>query len=597
MKGRDGTFVSQSGPSSREAIHLSIAPAEWRRVALWSAVILAFTFLPVALGYLRSNDSYMFTGAAHHPEDVMSYLAKMQQGYAGSWAARLPYAIESHPAIPFFYLFYTFLGHLALWTGLALPLVYHAARLACAAFLLWAAYRFIAFVLPNPTWRWTAFLLTTISSGLGVWVVLVTGSFTLGGITPIDLWPLDYYTFALLFLSPHQTLGIALFFIIVQSVVTYWETSRPRHLVPGVTAALAEGFIYPFMPLAYGTVLAIAWLWERRWRGAAMMTAGAAVLVVVLPLPVVINYWLGLRQHPVWLSFSSQNLTLSPPIWHYGLGYGLVGILAVPGAVWAWGLGARGWGLGAEGWGRAPRAPHAGLAVLIVLVSLILAYVPANFQRRLGGGAHIPMCTLAAAGIHAWLVPLWGKWRPASQARLAPHLPKDPGGRKEGTGLVYREGLTRAALVGVSAISSVYVWLSILISVLTYSPGLYISSDTAVGLRWLLAGTPPEAAILSAYHTGMVIPAYTGRRVFWGHELETPFLSRKQAEAEGFFSAATPDADRLALLRNYGVNFIFYGLDEKAMGDFDPQLASYLQPVFRHNSVTIYKVVDELSAK
>jgi hypothetical protein len=382
--------------------------------------------------------------------------------------------------------------------------------------------------------------------------------------------------------------------------------------MPGLLAALAEGVIFPFMPLAYGTALGIVWLWERRWREAALMTAGAAVLVVVLPLPVVINYWLGLRQHPVWLSFSSQNLTLSPPIWHYGLGYGLVGILAVPGAVWAWprpsgslgdtfpqvdGMKVRGWRSGPRG-RLAPQAPlagRAGLAVIIVLTSLILAYVPANFQRRMVGGAHIPMCALAAAGIHAWLVPLWGKWRPASQARPAPHPP--PGGPKEGAGLAYREGLTRAALVGFSAISSVYVWLSILISVLTYSPGLYISSDTAVGLRWLLAGTPPEAAILSAYHTGMVIPAYTGRRVFWGHELETPFLSRKQAEAEGFFAAATPDADRLALLRNYGVNFIFYGLDEKAMGDFDPQAASYLQPVFRHNSVTIYKVADELSAK
>jgi hypothetical protein len=228
---------------------VSITRAEWRRVAVWSGIILVLTSLPVFLGYLMPDGTYVFSGAAHHPEDVMSYLAKMRQGYAGAWAAHLPYAIEAHPGIPLLYLFYTLLGHIARWTGLSLPFLYHSARVICAAFLLATAYRFIAFILPNPNWRWTAFLLATLASGFGAWAVLLTGSFTLGGITPIDLWPLDFYTFALWFLSPHQTLGVALFLIIVQSVVTFWETLQPWRLVEGAVAALAEGFIFPFMPL------------------------------------------------------------------------------------------------------------------------------------------------------------------------------------------------------------------------------------------------------------------------------------------------------------------------------------------------------------
>jgi hypothetical protein len=538
---------------------VSITPAEWRRVAVWSGIILILTSLPVAVGYLMPDNAYVFSGAAHHPEDVMSYLAKMRQGYEGAWAAQLPYAVESHPGIPFLYLFYTFLGHLARWTGLSLPLLYHTARVACAAFLLWAAYRFIAFILPKPNWRWTAFLLATIASGFGVWVVLVTGSFTLGGITPIDLWPLDFYTFALLFLSPHQTLGVALFLVVLQSVVTYWETLEPRWLILGAVAALVEGFIFPYMPLVYGLTLATAWLWERRWsrRAAPLRTAGAAILVVMLPLPIVVNYWLGLRGHPAWISFSSQNLTLSPPIWHYVLGYGLVGVLALPGAWWAWRNGPRG-----------------RLAVILVVVSLILAYLPANFQRRLVGGAHVPMCALAAAGFHGWLIPLWGRVRPVSGEKLD-----------------YRENLTRVGVVAFSAIGSLYVWLSVLISVLSYAPGIYIPADSAVGIRWLASGTSPDAAVLSAYTTGTVIPAYTGRRVFWGHALETPFLPRKTAEATQFFSAGTSDADRRAMLERYGITHVFYGPDERKMGDFEPESVDYLRPVFRHGAVTIYEVV------
>ena len=537
---------------------VSITPDEWRRVAVWSGIILLLTTLPVIVGYLMPDDTYVFTGAAHHPEDVMSYLAKMRQGVEGVWAPRLPYAIEAQPGIPLLYLFYTLLGRVARWTGLSLSLLYHTARVVCAAFLLWTAYRFIAFILPKPNWRWTAFLLATVAGGFGVWAVLVTGSFTLGGITPIDLWPLDFYTFALWFLSPHQTLGIAFLLIIIQSVMTYWETLEPRRLISGAAAALGEGFIFPFMPLVYGLTLAIAWLWERRWQTAPLKTAGALVLVGILPLPVVINLWLGLRGDPTWISFSSQNLTLSPPVWHYVLGYGLVGILAVPGGWWAWRAGARG-----------------RLAVILVVVSLLLAYVPANFQRRLVSGAHIPMCALAAAGIHGWLIPLWGRFRPVSETKLA-----------------YRENLTRLSVVAFSMISSAYVWISILISVLGYAPGIYIPADTAVGIRWVGSDAPSDAAVFSAFTTGMVIPAYTGRRVFWGHTLETPFLSRKTAEATRFFSSGAADTDRRALLERYGITHVFYGPDEQAMGDFDPRAAAYLRPVFRHNTVTIYEVVE-----
>jgi uncharacterized membrane protein len=89
-----------------------------------------------------------------------------------------------------------------------------------------------------------------------------------------------------------------------------------------------------------------------------------------------------------------------------------------------------------------------------------------------------------------------------------------------------------------------------------------------------------------------VIPAYTGRYVFWGHALETPFLPQKRVEATRFFSAGTSDADRGAMLKRYGITHVFHGPDERELGKFDPASASYLRPVFQHNTVTIYEVVE-----
>jgi hypothetical protein len=352
---------------------------------------------------------------------------------------------------------------------------------------------------------------------------------------------------------------VALFFIILQNIAVYWEKPSTRKLIVAAIAALVEGFVFPFMALVYGVTLAIAWLLQRRWQDAAWITAGAAALVVLIPLPIAAHYWLAMQQHPIWISFLNQNLTLSPPPRQYVLGYGIVGILALPGGWWAWHSG--------DQRGR--------LAVIVVAVSLALAYLPLNFQRRMVSGAHVPMCALAAAGLHGWLMPLWKRWRSASQAKLA-----------------YREGLTRAGIVGFSGVSSLYVLLGILISVLAYFPGLYISTDVASGVEWLAEETPSNAAVLSSFDTGRVIPPYAGRHVFWGHSIETPFLSQKQDEASQFFSAATSDADRRAMIERYGITHLFYGPDEQSLGDFDPKAAPYLKPVFKHNNVTIYRLTE-----
>ena len=57
--------------------------------------------------------------------------------------------------------------------------------------------------------------------------------------------------------------------------------------------------------------------------------------VVTLPLSV---YTLWVTQaDPVLRGWTAQNVTPSPPVWDYALGYGLVLVLAVPGAVWPFG--------------------------------------------------------------------------------------------------------------------------------------------------------------------------------------------------------------------------------------------------------------------
>ena len=60
-----------------------------------------------------------------------------------------------------------------------------------------------------------------------------------------------------------------------------------------------------------------------------------------------------------------------------------------------------------------------------------------------------------------------------------------------------------------------------------------------------------------------------------------------------FFAADTPDEERLALLREWQVIWLFYGPEERALGGFDPAAVPYLELAFRQGEVTVYRVTTE----
>ena len=70
-------------------------------------------------------------------DDANTYLAKMRQGWEGSWAWQNRYTTESSP-VAYLFMFWIVLGHLAALLNLPLIVTFHLARVA-AAFALMAA--------------------------------------------------------------------------------------------------------------------------------------------------------------------------------------------------------------------------------------------------------------------------------------------------------------------------------------------------------------------------------------------------------------------------------------------------------------------------
>ncbi len=167
---------------------------EKRKVALIGAILL-FVTLPYGYAALAAGQGYTFGGFLFNPLDGNSYLAKMMQGWLGSWTFTLPYTATPGKGT-FLFLFYLLLGHLSRWLGLPLVWTFHLARVLAAGGLLLVLDQFLGRALQfSPEQRWKALLLSALGSE---WV----GWWSCRAFTA-DFWVAEAYPFLSAFANPH----------------------------------------------------------------------------------------------------------------------------------------------------------------------------------------------------------------------------------------------------------------------------------------------------------------------------------------------------------------------------------------------------------
>lgn len=563
--------MSDESPAGEEGIGqdvngflgVRLTLGELRPMVIVAVVVVAVSCLPYIVGYFFTPADRVFGGFVLDAVDSNTYLAKMQQGAQGHWEAVLLHTPEDHPALRL-YVFYLALGHLASVLDLPLILVYHAARVACGLILLIGLYIFLSLFLESRRVRWVAYLLAALGSGIGWLIILVAGNPTLGGVSPLDFWLMEAYVFFTLFLFPQSALAMALLMGVLGGMVKSFERDGgwwPWLFALGCGLVLA--FLNPYVLVVAGVVLGGYWLAvlisRRRmpWREALAMAA-----LGVLLAPPMAYYALQFNSHPVWRSFLSQDIVPSPPVWYYLAGYGLVFLLALPGA-----------------WSVLRRRDERQLMLVVwPIVVLLVSYLPFSGQRRMIFGGMIPLAALAAIGLVTVVVP----WIQCSQLS----------GRLAARGYSHERlgGLVIALVVALSSLSNLVLVAGSSLAAVSGAPDITQPATVEEAISWLGQHSAPHDVILSSYQVGNVIPARIGRRVVWGHWDETAFFDQKKSDVTVFFDGGTPDAKRQDILQRYGVDYLIYGPTEQAMGDFDPMSVPYLKPSFSTAGVTVYQV-------
>ncbi len=131
------------------------------------------------------------------------------------------------------------------------------------------------------------------------------------------------------------------------------------------------------------------------------------------------------------------------------------------------------------------------------------------------------------------------------------------------------------------------------IAALTQPDPLFRPADELAAVEWLRAQKDGRAVILGDYQTGNLVAAYTGHPVMLGHWAETADYEGKVTAVAQFFDAATPDAERQALLNQFNVQFVWFGPREQALGEFQPGDVEYLTAVYQNDTITLYAVTTD----
>jgi hypothetical protein len=542
-----------------------LSRTELYKVIAVAILVLLISCLPYALGYGFAPPGWDFGGFIINAEDSHIYLATMQQGAQGAWRFRLLYTPEEHPGA-FLYLFYLLLGHLSALTGLSLILIYHLARLFCGLVLLMMAYFFVAFFIRRRAVRWIAYLLICFSSGLG-WLVLFIRPTPPGGISPIDFWLMDAYTFFSVLLFPHFSLAVASLLAVFMATLLYFRTERTRCLMwasvalwvlflvnpkilPVVAAALAMHWV-----LLFGLRRALPW---REMRGLIILGASLA--------PWLAYYGYVLVSNPVLGLLIKQDITLSPPPLYYVLGYGLVFLLAIGGAIHV----------------ARQRREREIFLLAWPLAAIVTLYLPFQTQRRMTTGLHIPLCILASLGLFKYVLPA------VYHSKVSRVISRT---------LSYDRRRLRLFILNLIVVatfpSNLYLLASASLAALQGHPTLFHTEAENQAIDWLAENSQTTDTILCSYWVGNYIPARIGHRVFWGHwNLTIDFVGKRRL-AETFFHVQTDDRVRRKILEEYSIAYLFYGPQERALGDFNPEDKPYLTKTFSNSEVSVYRFLEQ----
>jgi hypothetical protein len=532
--------------------------SERRWALVFAIVVMLATTVPYLLGYFAQDTDWRFTGFVLSVEDGNAFIGKMRSGTAGEWLFRTPYTALPQRGFLIF-LPYILLGKVLPPPGSHGQLValYHLFRVCAGVLALLATYDFLSLFVTTVRHRRFGLALAAVGGGLG-WLLVLLGARDWLDSLPLDFYSPETFGFLSLYAYPHYALARAL---LLWGLVAYLKAAAhldgdrsiaieglkigPLWLLTG----LAQPFTGMMVVMAVGLYLfaLAAWqVWRKSrqeltdWPHLWKMTK-LAVWAGLLPAPFLLYNLISTRLDPFLKLWTEQSYFGSPHPLHYLLAYGLILPFAVGGARHLWRLG---------DW-------TAKFPVAWAIFLPLLVYAPVSIQRRLPEGIWVALVVLTMKALESI---------------------KSPSRQSVGKVLLLAFPSALFLLVG-----------GALVTTRPAEPAFRPAGEVAA-FQSLAGTTGRQAAVLSSYETGNALPAWTPVFVVVGHGPESVGLAELLPRITAFYQAGTPDSARIELLEEFGVDYVFWGPHERALGNWEPSGADFLSPFYQSEGYSIFTV-------
>ena len=447
----------------------------WRIPLITGLVLALVTSVPYLYAYAVQPPGHVFMGFFFLGDDANTYLAKMRQGWEGSWAWQNRYTTEPSP-VAYLFMFWIVLGHLAALLHLPLIVTFHLARVAAAFALMAAAWSMIRHFIEDQAARKFAFFFLAVGLGMGYVIQALGHPVILGNQTDTLDWRMPELTafYSILALPHFAWSGV---FAAAGCALTFRAIQRGS-LVLGVLAGLAwlgQASIHPQMPILMGGATAVALF----LRPAAPRGWIAAAVAFAIPAPYILYSYLAFVGNPEvqrW-TFHSKNalppesisllFAIAPQL--------LLALTGLPGVL-----------------RRRSREDIFLVAWLVLLAAILYLPNPAgDLRRRFLDGLYLPLVILGARGMYETILP---RLRSARAHNLIPF-----------------------AYVCFAAIGSAFIVLAPIPA--ATNPQYSTTQAVYDGLNWL--GAEPAGRVLAMPGIGLYVPAYSSDTVYVGHYDET----------------------------------------------------------------------------
>jgi len=525
-------------------------------------ILLLFSNMPIAVYLSKSIPGKVFQFV--HGEwihDYYSYLAYITEGKEGLWLKKSPYSIE--PQTPgIFHIYFVLAGKLGAVFHLDPRFNYHLIRLLTAQFYLLAVYLLSSVVLDKKySFMGAIFILIgTVAPPYFFKTKIWTDNYPFGN----PFWE-NFDALQRLYALPHHLFGQAAATLSAACFFLFVRKRKILLLFAAVITATFATIIFPpmLLPLALGVLLSWVLFFLTTYFKTRQIQIDKRIIfalflyLLVLGLIVLILQFQE-KQGYQWSQTRSWEILrwnkYEPNIDHslFFL-FGILPIFALPSAVYN--IIKRNWSL-------------IFVTVWACLPFLLLPFVELLWLSKIRLAqinSYIPLGILCADTIY----------------HVIPKLK-----------INYLKTILLTLFLTANLGVIIYLFILRYQSISTHAnyrlDSVYMRKSTYDSLDFIQNTVPKNSIFLSSPIVGLVIPSYSRNTSFIAHLTDTYNYAQKEKEMIKFFSNSMTDTEAELFLKNNGINFVYFGLDEK---QYSNQLNySFLKEYYNKDDVQIYRV-------